>query len=82
MHQLMDSLNKILSDKQFSEPAELTKLKQFIKDEYGSTSMVAISGQSIVISVNSSSLAGSLRLRLPEIKKKLKIEQAIRLRIY
>jgi hypothetical protein len=78
----MDSLTDILSNKQFAEPDELTKLKKFIKDEYSSAASISINGQSIIISVKSSSLASSLRLRLPEIKRKLSIEQPIRLRIY
>lgn len=78
----MDSINQILGDKQFNEPEEFERLKKFIDDEYSSEATLAINGKYIVISVPSSSLASSLRLRLPEIKSDLKIDRPIRLRIY
>lgn len=78
----MDSLNQILGDKRFNEPEEFIKLKEFISREYSADATIGMSGKYIVIGVPSSSLASSLRLRLPEIKSSLKISKPIRLRIY
>lgn len=78
----MDSINQILGAKEFSEPEEFRKIKKFILDEYSAQSIVSISGKYLIISVPSSALASSLRLRLPEIKNSLKIDKPIRLRIH
>jgi hypothetical protein len=78
----MDSLSSLLSDKNFDEPSEIDDLKRFIKDTYNAESVISISGQSIIISVGSSALAGSLRLRMPEIKRSLKIDRKISFRIH
>lgn len=76
----MDSINNILSNRDYSEPAEIEKLKKYIWDNYKHQSTVAISGKSIVVGVSSSALLTSIRFRLPEIKKELRIDQPVRLK--
>ena len=78
----MDSINKILIDKSFDPPSEIDQLKRFIRDNYQAEAQISVSGQRIIISVDSSALAGSLRLRMPEIKRKLDIKQELSLRIH
>jgi hypothetical protein len=78
----MDSLNSILGDKNFDKPTEIDELKRFIRDNYQSESEILIRGHRIIISVSSSALANSLRLRMPEIKRELKIERDLSFRIH
>jgi len=78
----MDSISKLLGDKNFNQPPVIDGLKKFIRDNYSTEAVVSLSGKNIVISVNSASLAGSLRLRLPEIKRSLKIDGNLSLRIH
>ena len=78
----MDSINKILSNKSLDPPKETDKLKRFIRDNYQAEAQITMKDNRIVISVESSALANSLRLRMPEIKRDLKIEQTLNFRAH
>ena len=71
----MDSLSTLLSNKHLEEPQELKELIAYIKTKYDSDILAAINNQGITITVKSAPLASILRLNLPEIRKKLKINQ-------
>ena len=77
----MDSLSSLLSNKNLKEPQELKKLIAYIKTKYDSDILAAINNQGITITVKSAPLASILRLNLPEIRKKLKINQSIKILI-
>ncbi len=73
----MDSINTILASKDFKEPDEVLKLKKYIDKSYRIKAEVRIHPKGLIIVVPSSSLANSLRLRLPELKRELNIDQNI-----
>lgn len=77
----MDHIFDILSGKDFDEPAEIKSIKKFVKDEYGHDVSVMARDKDIVIMVKSSSLAGSLRIRGPEIKRRCQIDKKLVFRI-
>jgi hypothetical protein len=77
----MDSIFSILGDKDFDEPPEIGAVKKYIRDEYDTEVGVMIHGQSIIISVSSAALANTLRLRAPEMKRRLQIYKRLSFRI-
>jgi hypothetical protein len=76
----MDSLNTLLGSRDFRQPPEIERLKLFIKENYNQSAEISLNGKTIVVGVASSALASSLRYRLPEIKRTLKIDQKITLK--
>lgn len=77
----MDHIFDILSQKDFDEPEEINAIKKFVHDEYGQKVGVMARDKDIVIMVNSSALASSLRLRGPEIKRRCQIDKKLVFRI-
>ncbi len=77
----MDSLSTLLNNKNLKEPQELKALIAYIKTEYNSDILAAVNNQGITITVKSAPLASTLRLNLTEIRKKLKINQNIKILI-
>lgn len=69
----MDSLNSILSRKDFDEPAEFTAIKKFVQDEFQSDIRVMAHGSDLIVTVPNASLASALRMRLPELKRRTSI---------
>jgi hypothetical protein len=65
----MDSLLNILSYKDFDEPPEIKKLKDYARNNFKADIGVLVKEKDIIISVNSASLANTLRLKGPEIKR-------------
>jgi hypothetical protein len=77
----MESINTVLSNRDFAEPEEILRLKAYISRKYDSASQIRISQKGLIISVKSSSLANVIRLSLPEIQRQLSIEQKLFIRI-
>lgn len=77
----MDSISSILGNKEFNEPPEIEKLKRYVFKTYGYTPMIRINQKGLVVIVNSSALASTLRLSLPAIKRELDIHMVINIRI-
>jgi hypothetical protein len=77
----MDSLQSILSDKDFDEPPEIASIKKYVQAEFGIRVGVAVRDQTIIISVSSSALANTLRLRSPELKRRCQIDKRLSYRI-
>lgn len=77
----MDSISSILGNKEFNEPPEIEKLKAYVSKTYGYTPTVRVNQKGLVVIVNSSSLASTLRLSLPAIKRDLDINVPINIRI-
>ena len=65
----MDSLKDLLSKRTPQEPDEVVAVKRYIAEEFGAESSVGIQGNALVITVQSASLANTLRLRLPAIQQ-------------
>lgn len=77
----MDSLHSILSNKDFDEPPEMTSIKKYVQDEFQMAVSVLIRERDIVIIVPSAALAGTLRLRGPDIKRRCQLTKRLTFRI-
>jgi hypothetical protein len=77
----MDSLFKILSNKDFDEPPEISSIKKYVLEEFHTDVGVQVREQNIVISVPSAALANTLRLRSPEIKRRCQLDKKLIFRI-
>ena len=78
----MDSLLQLLSNRELpAEPTEIKLIKSYVKNEFGSEVEVMVRDKDIVISVSSSSLANTLRLRGPQIKKLCGTDKKLTFRI-
>ena len=70
---LMDSLNNILSRKDFDEPPEVSSIKKYVQDEFQTSVSVTARERDIIVGVSSAALASSLRLRSPDLKRRCQI---------
>lgn len=77
----MDSLNSILSSKDFDEPPEMVSIKKYVKDEFQVVVGVQIRERDIIISVPNAALANTLRLRGPDLKRRCQIDKRLTFRI-
>jgi hypothetical protein len=77
----MDSLFNILKDKDFDEPPEIASIKKYVMDEFKVEVGVQVREKDIIIIVPSSSLAGTLRLRGPEIKRRCQLDKRLTFQI-
>lgn len=77
----MDSLNSILSRKDFDEPPEVQAIKKYVFDEYKTEVSVMVRERDIIIMVPSAALANTLRLRGPDIKRRCQLDKRLTFRI-
>jgi hypothetical protein len=77
----MDSLFSILSNKDFEEPPEVSSVKKYVQDEFQTDVSVQVRDKNIIITVPSAALAGTLRMRSPEIKRRCQIDKRLVFRI-
>jgi hypothetical protein len=77
----MDSLNSILSNRNFDEPPEVASIKKYVQDEFQSSVSVTVREKDIVVAAPSAALANTLRLRSPEIKRRCQIDKRLIFRI-
>jgi hypothetical protein len=77
----MDSLHNILSHKDFDEPPEMSSIKKYVHDEFQATVSVLIRDKDIVIGVPNAALASTLRMRVPDIKRRCQIDKRLTFRI-
>ncbi len=77
----MDSLQELLGQYSPKEPDEVAALKRYIFDEFGEKSSVGLHGETLVITVQSASLANALRLRLLSLQKAANTKRKIMFRI-
>ncbi len=77
----MDSLFNILSQKNFDEPPEIERLKKYILDNYSISVGVQVRDKDILLIVNSSAMAASLRMNGPRIKRDLDLNKRLSFRI-
>ena len=77
----MDSLFNILGNKDFDEPSEILSIKKYVKDEFKADVSVMVREKDIVIGVSSASLATTLRLRAPDMKRRCQIDKRLVFRI-
>lgn len=77
----MDSLFSILSDKNFEEPPEIASIKKYVQDEFKSTVGVQVRDKDIIITAPTAALAGTLRMRGPDIKRRCQLDKRLIFRI-
>lgn len=77
----MDTLSTIIESDRFKEPKDIEKLKRFIIQTYNIEPVIRLKPKAMIIIVNSSSLANTIRLQLPTIKQQLNISYQISIRI-
>ena len=65
----MDSLNDILSRKDFDEPTESLAIKKFVRDRYDEAVAVTIREKEIIIAAPSAALANTLRMQILAINR-------------
>lgn len=78
---VMDSLNEILSYKDFDEPPEITAIKQYIERHFQTTVGVAVQQNLIIITAKSAALAGTLRMHTRPIQVAAATEKRLLFRI-
>ncbi len=77
----MESLEDILGKKNFTPPDEIAAVKDYVKRHYKSSCGVKLQRDTLVISVFSSALAGTLQMEKPRIIKACGIKQKLVIRI-
>lgn len=77
----MDSLFTILSGKDFEEPPEIASIKKYIQDEFQIDASVQVRDKDIVVTVPNAALAGTLRMRVPEITRRCQLDKKLTFRI-
>lgn len=65
----------------FAEPPEVRIIKAFVEKEYQQLASVVVQPSQIIILVKSAALAGTLRMRLPELKERCQTDKRLVLRI-
>lgn len=74
-------IGDILKGRKLNQPDEIQKIKDFILREFKSSASVDLTPKSIIIGVNSSALAGALRMQLHELQNQLKTDKKLVIRI-
>ena len=77
----MDSLNSILSQKNFDEPPESLAIKKYILDEFKTAVSVQVRDRDIIVVVPGAALANTLRLRSPDLKRRCQLTKRLVFRI-
>ena len=77
----MDSLSSILGRKDYDEPPEVQSIKKYVQDAFHTDVSVMVRDKDIVVGVQSASLANTLRLRSPEIKRRCQLDKRLVFRI-
>jgi hypothetical protein len=77
----MDSLFNILSTKDFHEPPEIQSIKKYVQDNFKTDVSVLVREKDIVIGVPGASLANTLRLQAPEMKRRCQLDKKLVFRI-
>ena len=77
----MESLRALLPRDRYNEPSEVRIIKGFMRDNYQQESLVTVQPSQIIIQVESSALAGTLRPRLHELQALCQTEKRLTIRI-
>ncbi|HSW79494.1 MAG TPA: hypothetical protein VLG47_01835 [Candidatus Saccharimonadales bacterium] len=65
----MDSLNEILSRKDFDEPPEVKAIKKYVREQFDESVAVTVREKEIIIVAPNAALANTLRLRVLALRK-------------
>lgn len=77
----MDSLFDLLGRKDFDMPPEAAAIKKYVRDEFHTEVEVTVREKDILIAVPSAALAGTLRMRVPLLKKLAQTDKRLAFRI-
>jgi hypothetical protein len=75
------ALSDILADRFEPEPPEIVVVKDYVQENFGKTVAVAIRDKNLIITTQSSALAGALRPHLYKIKMKCGTDKQLLIRI-
>jgi hypothetical protein len=78
---MTNSIADLLHKKSFDKPDEIEIIKRYVQDNFRSECGVDIRQNNIIISVSSAPLAGELRMKLHELRKKIKADKRLVIRI-
>lgn len=65
----MDSLNDILSRKDYDEPTEALAIKKYVREQFDEAVAVTVREHEIIIAAPNSALAGTLRMRVVALQR-------------
>lgn len=77
----MESIGNMLGRYAPKEPDEIALAKQYITDKFKSSAIVAVKGETLIITVTSAALANTLRLRTLQLQKECKTTKRLVFRI-
>lgn len=77
----MDSLQNILGNKNFDEPAEAISIKQYARDLFREDVRVQVRDREIIITAPSAAMANSLKLRIVKIQELVGTDRRLVFRI-
>lgn len=77
----MSDLSDILSSAKYKQPEEISLIKKFIRDNFDENAGVEVTKNTIIISVNSASLANALRLKILELERFVNTNKKLIIRI-
>lgn len=78
---MMQSLSDIMGNKDFGVPPEVTEIKTYIQRHFKSDVNITVQTTTIVITVKSAALAGSIRPHLHKLTKLLNTQKKLIIRI-
>lgn len=79
--EMTDSIKDLLQKKNFDQPDEIIKIKNYVIKKFGEEPAVKVTPSSVVISVSNSALAGALRLELHKLENQLDSEKRLIIKI-
>jgi hypothetical protein len=77
----MEKVADVLSRFEPDMPDEITAIKQYIEKNFSAGANVALKNDAIIVTVNSGSLANTLRLRITDLRRKAGTSKRIVFRI-
>lgn len=77
----MDSIGDVLDKYKNDEPDEVSAIKVYIAQEFNAPVSITVQQNALIISVQSASLANTLRLRIPVLQKIANTSKRLVLRI-
>lgn len=77
----MDPIKNLLGNRKRNEPAEISAIKDYIDSRFHATASVLMQDRQIIITVPNASLAGTLRMHLPQLADTLKTDKRLVIRI-
>lgn len=78
---MTDSINDILSKKDFTEPPEISAIKRFVQDQFNTQVEVISRSHDIIITAPGASFANNLRFNLQALQNCADTNKKIMIRI-